>query len=123
MASAGKCTIQKHITVNRPGQICVSKVPVAFCGPTCKAEQSQTAEKIVPFTCLPEGRLAEDYARKTQAGEAIADELRAMQVSFSTKMEQPRHCVPISGGSGQGSGNAISGGSGYGSGIGSGLDF
>jgi len=105
MASAGKCTIQKHVTVNRPGQICVSKVPVAHCGPTCKAEASQKSEKVVPFTCLPEGRLAEHYARKSQAGEAIANELRGMQISFTSKMEQPRHCIPISGGSGYGSEN------------------
>jgi hypothetical protein len=112
MASAGKCTIQKHVTVNRPGQICISKVPVALCGPVCKAEQSQKVEKVVPFTCLPEGRLAEHYARKTQAGEAIADELRGMEVSFSTKMEQPRHCVPTTGSSGYGYGPGN--GSGYG---------
>ena len=108
MTSAGKCTIQqKHVIFNRPGQICVSKVPIVHCGTTCKIAAGKTVEKVVSFTCLPEGRLADHYARKIQSGEAIVDELRGLEVSFSSKIEQPRHCVPISSGSGYGSGNSF----------------
>ena len=93
-AYARKCTIQKHIIIQKPGERCISKVPVASCGSTCTAKRGLKSEKSVPFACIPEGRLAEHYARKVQSGEAIADELRGMDVSFTTKMEQPRHCVP-----------------------------
>ena len=89
----GKCTIQKHITATRPGKICISKVPVASCGSICTAKRGIKAKKSVPFACLPNGRLADHYARKTRSGEAIAAELRGMEVSFTTKIKQPRHCV------------------------------
>ena len=93
----------KHIIVPRPRKLCISKVPVSVCGPTCKAEQGQKVEKMVPFVCLPEGRMAEHYARKVHAGESIP-ELMTMETSFTTKIEQPRHCVPVSGSSGYGTG-------------------
>lgn len=86
----------KHITIQRAGQICISKVPVAQCGAMCKAEQGQKVEKAVDFTCLPEGRLAEHYTRKAESGAMINHELMAMDASFTTKMEQPRHCVASS---------------------------
>ena len=99
-AYSRKCTIQKHIIIQKPGKTCISKVPVASCGLTCIAKQGLKSEKSVPFACIPEGRLAKHYARKVQSGEAIADELRGMDVSFTTKMEQPRHCVSNLGGKG-----------------------
>jgi hypothetical protein len=94
LASTGKCTVHKHIIALRPGQVCISKIPATFCGTMCKAEQGQKVEKSVEFVCLPEGRLAEYYKHKAQAGENLVNELRSMDASFATKMSQPRHCVP-----------------------------
>ena len=110
MASAGKCTVYQHATALRPNtrNICFSKVLVAHCGPTCKAEQGQLAEKVVPFTCLSEGRLADYYLRKI-SGESVVSELKNLPVSYSTKIMQPRHCVPANGGSGYGSVSSSSG--------------
>jgi hypothetical protein len=117
LASTGKCTVHKHITIQRPGQVCISKVPVALCGTMCKAEQGQKVEKSVEFICIPEGRLAEHYMRKAQSGESLGNELRSMDASFATKMHQPRHCVASGPVSNQGGSVYRSGSSGgYGSG-------
>merc|ERR1712088_420913 len=117
LASAGKCTVHKHIVEQRPGEVCISKVPITFCGPICKAEQGQKVEKSVEFVCIPEGRLAEHYKQKAQAGESLVNELRSMDASFATKMYQPRHCVASGPVSNQGGSVYRSGSSGgYGSG-------
>jgi hypothetical protein len=117
LASTGKCTVHKHIVMQRPGEVCISKVPVTFCGPMCKAEQGQKVEKSVEFVCIPEGRLAEYYKHKAQAGESLVNELRSMDASFATKMYQPRHCVASGPVSNQGGSVYRSGSSGgYGSG-------
>merc|ERR1712111_117837 len=52
--ATGKCTILRHLIQKRPGQVCLSKVPVTQCGPSCKPQKSQLTVKAVPFTCLPE---------------------------------------------------------------------
>jgi len=90
--ATGKCTLLRHLTLQRPGQMCISKVPVTQCGPSCKSEQSHQVEKSVPFTCLPLGRLAEHYMLKSQSGNTL-NELLSMETTFTTTMKQPRHCV------------------------------
>merc|ERR1712029_50547 len=44
--------------------------PVTECGPSCKPHKSQMTLKPVPFTCLPLGRMAENYLEKVIKGEA-----------------------------------------------------
>jgi len=90
--ATGKCTLLRHLTLLRPGQMCISKVPVTQCGPSCKSEQSQLVEKSVPFTCLPLGSLADHYLMKSQSGKPL-NELLSMETTFSSMMRQPRHCV------------------------------
>merc|ERR1712029_1034036 len=53
--ATGKCTILRHLIQKGPGQVCLSKIPVTQCGPSCKPQKSQLTAKAVPFTCLPEG--------------------------------------------------------------------
>ena len=91
-AATGRCTILKHLTMMRPGKMCISKVPVTQCGPSCKSQESQMTVKPVPFTCLPLGRQAEHYLVKVQKGESLP-ELMHMETSFTTQMRQPSHCV------------------------------
>jgi len=91
-AATGRCTILKHLTMMQPGKMCISKVPVTQCGPSCKSQESQMTEKSVEFTCMPRGRMAEHYMAKVQKGESIP-ELKDMEVSFETVMRQPSHCV------------------------------
>jgi len=91
--STGKCTLLRHLTLLRPGQMCISKVPVTQCGPSCKSEQSQLVEKSVPFTCMPlASRLADTYMLKAQSGKPL-NELLSAETTFSSTMQQPRHCV------------------------------
>merc|ERR1712029_332525 len=49
--NTGLCTILRHLIQKRPGQVCLSKVPVTQCGPSCKPQKSQLTVKAVPFTC------------------------------------------------------------------------
>merc|ERR1719300_957908 len=37
-AATGRCTILRHLTMQRPGKMCFSKVPVTQCGPSCKSQ-------------------------------------------------------------------------------------
>jgi len=83
--STGKCTMLRHLTVRRAGELCISKVPVTQCGPSCKSERSSMVQKSVPFTCLPAlGRLSDHYLRKASVG--IIPELATETTSFSTMM-------------------------------------
>merc|ERR1712126_484959 len=66
-AATGRCTILRHLTMQRPGKMCFSKVPVTQCGPSCKSQGSEMPVKPVPFTCLPLGRQAEHYMNKVQS--------------------------------------------------------
>jgi len=91
-AATGRCTILRHLTMQRPGKMCFSKVPVTQCGPSCKSQGSEMTVKPVPFTCLPLGRQAEHYMTKVQSGEPMP-ELASMETSFTTQMRQPAHCV------------------------------
>merc|ERR1712111_266468 len=50
MIPSGSCTILRHLIQKRPGQVCLSKVPVSQCGPSCKPQKSQLTVKAVPFT-------------------------------------------------------------------------
>merc|ERR1712200_36277 len=91
-AATGRCTILRHLTMQRPGKMCFSKVPVTQCGPFCKSQGSEMTVKPVPFTCLPLGRQAEHYMTKVQSGEPMP-ELASMETSYTTQMRQPAHCV------------------------------
>merc|ERR1712198_351612 len=91
-AATGRCTILRHLTMQRPGKMCFSKVPVTQCGPSCKSQGSEMTVKPVPFTCLPLGRQAEHYMTKVQSGEPMP-ELASMETSYTTEMRQPAHCV------------------------------
>merc|ERR1712029_1026382 len=91
-AATGRCTILRHLTMQRPGKMCFSKVPVTQCGPSCKSHGSEMTVKSVPFTCLPLGRQAEHYMTKVQRGEPMP-ELATMETSYTTQMRQPAHCV------------------------------
>merc|ERR1712200_25948 len=84
-AATGRCTILRHLTMQRPGKMCFSKVPVTQCGPSCKSQGSEMTVKPVPFTCLPLGRQAEHYMTKVQSGEPMP-ELASMETSFTTQM-------------------------------------
>merc|ERR1711972_974631 len=89
--STGKCTMLRHLTVRRAGELCISKVPVTQCGPSCKTERSSMVQKSVPFTCLPAlGRLSDHYLRKASVG--IIPELATETTSFSTMMTQRTNC-------------------------------
>ena len=48
--------------------------------------------KNVAFTCLPEGRTAEIYIQKANNGQDLP-ELRNLETSFESKVEQPKRCV------------------------------
>merc|ERR1711862_749189 len=91
-AATGRCTILRHLTMQRPGKMCFSKFPVTQCGPSCKSQGSEMTVKPVPFTCLPLGRQAEHYMTKVQSGESMP-ELASMETSYTTEMRQPAHCV------------------------------
>merc|ERR1712121_243686 len=82
-AATGRCTILRHLTMQRPG---------TQCGPSCKSQGSEMTVKPVPFTCLPLGRQAEHYMNKVQSGEPMP-ELASMETSYTTEMRQPAHCV------------------------------
>merc|ERR1711862_921457 len=91
-AATGRCTILKHLTMDRPGKMCFSKFPVTQCGPSCKSQGSEMTVKPVPFTCLPLGRQSEHYMTKVQSGESMP-ELASMETSYTSEMRQPAHCV------------------------------
>merc|ERR1712198_746630 len=91
-AATGRCTILRHLIMQRPGKMCFSKVPVTQCGPSCKSQGSEMTVKPVPFTCLPLGRQAEHYMNKVQSGEPTP-ELASMETSYTSEMRQPAHCV------------------------------
>ena len=48
--------------------------------------------KNVAFTCLPQGRTAEIYVQKANNGQDLP-ELRNLETSFESKVEQPKRCV------------------------------
>jgi len=91
-AATGKCTLLRHLIQKRPGQVCLSKVPVTQCGPSCKPQKSELTQKTVPFTCLPEGPVAERLISKVIIGEELP-ELATKVTSFSAQVRMPAHCV------------------------------
>merc|ERR1712111_262971 len=90
--NTGLCTILRHLTQKRPGQVCLSKVPVTQCGPSCKPQKSQLTVKAVPFTCLPEGPVVEKLIAKVIIGQELP-ELATKATSFVAKVRMPSHCV------------------------------
>jgi len=91
-AATGKCTLLRHLFIQRGVKMCFSKVPITQCGPSCKSQDSKMTEKTVEFTCMPAGRQADLYKRKVNRGDLIL-ELKNMETSFSSQMPQPSHCV------------------------------
>merc|ERR1719317_1601743 len=91
-AATGRCTLLKHLTMDRPGKKCFSKTPVTQCGPSCKPQASKLTVKPVDFTCLPLGRQAEHYMSKVNKGVQMP-ELANLDTSFTTEMAQPAHCI------------------------------
>merc|ERR1712240_983221 len=92
--STGKCTLLRHLTLLRPGQMCISKVPVTQCGPSCKSEQSQLVEKSVPFTCMPlASRLADTYMLKAQSGKPLNELLSAATTPLRPRSGQLRQIL------------------------------
>merc|ERR1712029_1052769 len=77
--ATGKCTILRPLIQKRPGQVCLSKIPVTQCGPSCKPQKSQLTLKAVPFTCLKEG--------------PVVEKLVAKVTSFTAQVRMPSHCV------------------------------
>merc|ERR1711931_214480 len=90
--ATGKCTILRHLVMLRPGKVCISKIPVTECGPSCKPHKSQMTLKPVPFTCLPLGRMAENYLEKVIKGEALP-ELTTKETSFTSEVRMPAQCI------------------------------
>merc|ERR1712200_296429 len=91
-AATGKCTLLRHLFIQRGVKMCLSKVPITQCGPSCKSQDSKMTEKTVEFTCMPIGRQAVLYQLKADMGDLIP-ELKNMETSFSSQIAQPSHCV------------------------------
>jgi len=51
-AQTGKCTVVKHIVVERNNQVCISKAAVTECASACKVFSGQMVAKSVAFTCI-----------------------------------------------------------------------
>lgn len=90
--NTGKCTLLRHIIMQQSKEVCISKVPVTQCGPSCKASRSELVEKTVDFVCMPKGRVADLYIKKVHEGQTL-DELKNMDTAYKLKIQQPRHCV------------------------------
>jgi len=91
-APTGKCTILKHLVQTQAGRVCVSQVPVTQCSPSCKPKNPGMTEKDVPFTCLPQGRLAEHYLQKANEGQGLP-ELATKKTSYTAQVRMPNYCV------------------------------
>jgi len=90
--ATGKCTLLRHLIQKQPGQVCLSKVPVTQCGPSCKPQKSQLTHKAVPFTCMPEGPVVEKLVAKVIKGLELP-ELATKVTSFTAQVRMPAHCV------------------------------
>merc|ERR1712111_221171 len=90
--ATGRGTILRHLIQKRPGQVCLSKVPVTQCGPSCKPQKSQLTAKAMPFTCLKEGPVVEKLVAKAITGQELP-ELAAKVTSFAAQVRMPSHCV------------------------------
>jgi len=91
-AQAGKCIVKRHIVIQRQNEVCISKAPAMECRTACIAPKGQMIFKKTPFICIPQGRLADLYVKKASDGQEIK-ELRSMETSFESKVEQPKRCV------------------------------
>merc|ERR1711973_849045 len=91
-SATGKCTLLRHLSIQRGVKMCFSKVPITQCGPSCKSQDSKMTEKTVEFTCMPAGRRADLYLKKVNQGKLIP-EFKNLETSFSSQMPQPSHCV------------------------------
>merc|ERR1712183_699572 len=90
--NTGLCTILRHLIQKRPGQVCLSKVPVTQCGPSCKPQKSQLTVKAVPFPCLKEGPVVEKLIAKAITGQELP-ELATKVTSFAAQVRMPSHCI------------------------------
>merc|ERR1711982_303143 len=67
-AFTGKCTVLKHTEAKDEShlnlhRICVSKVPITSCGPSCKSGADGYVEKEVPFVCPQAGHGYDEVIR------------------------------------------------------------
>lgn len=91
-AQSGQCTIRKHIVLQRSSDVCISKRPVTECRSACVVPNGQMVFKNTPFVCLQHSRVADLYVKKAADGKEIP-ELKNLQTSFESKIEQPKKCI------------------------------
>merc|ERR1711994_1234370 len=84
-SATGKCTLLRHLSIQRGVKMCFSKVPITQCGPSCKSQDSKMTEKTVEFTCMPAGRQADLYLKKVNQGKLIP-EFKNLETSFSSQV-------------------------------------
>merc|ERR1719450_1169716 len=102
-ASTGKCTVLKHTIQEDESQkrraVCVSRVPITGCGPSCKSRADVYVEKEIPFVCFPKnGTFARSYylvnlRRRVQRGELMPElEDEHYVTAFTRKIRMPPFC-------------------------------
>lgn len=93
--AAGACQRKEHMILSRESnELCISRSPVLQCGPACESKPLKPVTKVVAFTCLTEGRLAEHYAQKARRGQEMP-ELLGKAETFSVRAQIPQSCQPI----------------------------
>merc|ERR1719334_1499300 len=107
-AFTGKCTVLRHYILPTPSflenEMCVSQVPLPTCGPSCRPQNSEMIEKVLPFTCLnlDGGNVdAKRIERMVRRGELVP-ELEGLPTDIMHRVRMPAHCThalvtPISG--------------------------
>jgi len=102
-AFTGKCTVLKHTIQEDESQkrraVCVSRVPITGCGPSCKSRADVYVEKEIPFVCFPKnGTFARSYylvnlRRRVQRGELMPElEDEHYVTAFTRKIRMPPFC-------------------------------
>jgi len=86
----GKCTLLRHLVQTEEGKMCVSQVRVTLCSPSCRPKNM--AQKAVPFTCLPQGRLGKHYWKKANLGQELP-ELATREAAYTVQMNMPSYCI------------------------------
>jgi len=95
-SQTGPCTRHTHEMLERPAEICFSRLPVTDCSPRCQpTSRDAVVSKSVSFTCLRKGRLADRYVDKVNRGEVI-QQLAHQRENFVIPLPLPRSCVPVS---------------------------
>merc|ERR1719392_238118 len=100
-AFTGKCTVLKHIILEGASKtrraVCVSKVPITGCGPSCKSRSASYVKKAIPFACIPKNKeLANGHStmwirEMVKRGEFMP-ELEKYPTTFTRKIRMPPSC-------------------------------